>query len=157
MRHDSRVLMFGEGVATKRADLLEEFGAARVRNTPLAEGTIAGTAVGAAALGLRPVIDLRFAPFMTLSIDAIVNSAGKLRFLSGGQFRFPMVVMPSSPADFKGLLKAAIRDDNPVLFFLDLGLGHVPAATSRSSPTPRRAAPVCRQPMRWRPRASPPR
>jgi pyruvate dehydrogenase E1 component beta subunit len=157
MRRDPRVLMFGEGVATKRADLLREFGAARVRNTPLAEGIIAGTAVGAAAMGLRPVIDLLFAPFMTLSMDAIVNSAGKLRFLSGGQFRFPMVamaltgsgwcvgaqhnhnleamfvhapglkvVMPSSPADFKGLLKAAIRDDNPVLFFMDLALGYVP-------------------------------
>jgi acetoin:2,6-dichlorophenolindophenol oxidoreductase subunit beta len=157
MRRDPRVLMFGEGVATKRADLLKEFGAARVRNTPLAEGIIAGTAVGAAAMGLRPVIDLLFAPFMTLSMDALVNSAGKLRFLSGGQFRFPMVamaltgsgwcvgaqhnhnleamfvhapglkvVMPSSPADFKGLLKAAIRDDNPVLFFMDLALGYVP-------------------------------
>jgi acetoin:2,6-dichlorophenolindophenol oxidoreductase subunit beta len=157
MRRDSRVLMFGEGVATKRADLLKEFGAARVRNTPLAEGIIAGTAVGAAAMGLRPVIDLLFAPFMTLSMDAIVNSAGKLRYLSGGQFRFPMVamaltgsgwcvgaqhnhnleamfvhapglkvVMPSNPADFKGLLKAAIRDDNPVLFFMDLALGYVP-------------------------------
>jgi pyruvate dehydrogenase E1 component beta subunit len=157
MRRDPRVLMFGEGVATKRADLLREFGPARVRNTPLAEGIIAGTAVGAAAMGLRPVIDLLFAPFMTLSMDALVNSAGKLRFLSGGQFRFPMVamaltgsgwcvgaqhnhnleamfvhapglkvLMPASPADFKGLLKAAIRDDNPVLFFMDLALGYVP-------------------------------
>ena len=93
MRRDPRVLMFGEGVATKRHDLLAEFGAARVRNTPLAEGIIAGTAVGAAAMGLRPVVDLLFAPFLTLSMDAIVNSAGKLRYLSGGQFAFPMVVM----------------------------------------------------------------
>lgn len=154
MRRDSRVLMFGEGVATKRKDLLEEFGAARVRNTPLAEGIIAGTAAGAAATGLRPVIDLLFAPFLCYAMDEIVNSAGKLRYLSGGQFAFPMVVlaatgagwgvgaqhnhnieawfahspglkvaMPSTPADFKGLLKAAIRDDNPVLFFTDLALG----------------------------------
>ena len=162
MRRDTRVLMFGEGVATKRAQLLAEFGAARVRNTPLAEAIIAGTAAGAAASGLRPVVDLLFAPFLTYAMDALVNSAGKLRFLSGGQFDFPLVamamtgggwalgaqhnhnveawfahspglevVMPSTPADFKGLLKSAIRDDNPVLFFADLALlaqeGEVPA------------------------------
>jgi pyruvate dehydrogenase E1 component beta subunit len=144
-------------VATKRYDLVSEFGASRVRNTPLAEGIIAGTAAGAAATGLRPVVDLLFAPFLTLSMDAIVNSAGKLRYLSGGQFAFPMVVMtltgagwgvggqhnhnleawfvhapglkvvmPSNAADFKGLLKAAIRDNNPVLFFTDLALSHAP-------------------------------
>ena len=159
MRRDSSVLMFGEGVATKRGDLLAEFGPERVRNTPLAEGIIAGTAAGAAAMGLRPVVDLLFAPFLTLSMDAIVNSAGKLRYLSGGQFEFPMVVltmtgagwgvggqhnhnleamfvhapglkvvMPSNAADFKGLMKAAIRDNNPVLFFMDLALGYVPGA-----------------------------
>lgn len=159
MRRDPRVLIFGEGVATKRRELLDEFGAARVRNTPLAEAIIAGTAAGAAAMGLRPVVDLLFAPFMTLSMDAIVNSAGKLRYLSGGQFEFPMVVlamtgagwgvgaqhnhnleamfvhapglkvvMPSSASDFKGLLKSAIRDDNPVLFFMDLALGYTPGA-----------------------------
>lgn len=159
MRRDSSVLMFGEGVATKRGDLLAEFGLERVRNTPLAEGIIAGTAAGAAAMGLRPVVDLLFAPFLTLAMDAIVNSAGKLRYLSGGQFEFPMVVltmtgagwgvggqhnhnleamfvhapglkvvMPSNAADFKGLMKAAIRDDNPVLFFMDLALGYVPGA-----------------------------
>jgi pyruvate/2-oxoglutarate/acetoin dehydrogenase E1 component len=157
MRRDPRVLMFGEGVGTKRADLRAEFGADRVRNTPLAEGIIAGTAAGAAAMGLRPVVDLLFAPFLTLSMDAIVNSAGKLRYLSGGQFEFPLVVlaqtgagwgvgaqhnhnleamfvhapglkvvMPGSAADFKGLLKAAIRDPNPVLFFLDIALGYTP-------------------------------
>jgi pyruvate dehydrogenase E1 component beta subunit len=157
MRRDSTVVMFGEGVATKRHDLVEEFGAARVRNTPLAEGIIAGTAAGAAATGLRPVIDLLFAPFLCFAMDEIVNSAGKLRYMSGGQFSFPMVtlamtgagwgvgaqhnhnneawfvhspglkvVMPSSPADFKGLLKAAIRDENPVVFFLDIGLLYVP-------------------------------
>jgi pyruvate dehydrogenase E1 component beta subunit len=154
MRRDSRVIMFGEGVATKRRNLVEEFGAKRVRNTPLAEGIIAGTAAGAAATGLRPVIDLLFAPFLSYAMEEIVNSAGKLRYISGGQFSFPMVVMaktgsgwavgaqhnhnneswfvhapglkvvmPSTAADFKGLLKAAIRDDNPVLFFNDLALG----------------------------------
>lgn len=79
MRRDPRVLTFGEGVATNRRDLLAEFGPQRVRNTPLAEGIIAGAAAGAAAMGLRPVIDLLFAPFLTLSMDAIMNSAGKLR------------------------------------------------------------------------------
>lgn len=161
MRRDPRVVMFGEGVATKHTDLVTAFGPARVRNTPLAEGIIAGTAVGAAATGLRPVIDLLFAPFLCYAMDALVNSAGKLRYMSGGQFSFPLVtiamtgggwgvgaqhnhnveawfvhspglkvVMPSNAADFKGLLKAAIRDDNPVLFFVDMPLtieaGEVP-------------------------------
>jgi pyruvate dehydrogenase E1 component beta subunit len=157
MRRDERVMMFGEGVATKRQDLVAEFGKLRVRNTPLAEGIIAGTAAGAAATGLRPVVDLLFAPFLCFAMDEIVNSAGKLRYISGGQFAFPMVViamtgggwtvgaqhnhnleawfvhspglkvvMPSNAADFKGLLKSAIRDDNPVLFFVDMPLGYVP-------------------------------
>lgn len=161
MRRDPRVITFGEGTATKGYKLVEEFGPKRVRNTPLAEGIIAGTAAGAAATGLRPVIDLLFAPFLTFAMDELVNSAGKLRFLSGGQFSFPMVtiartgagwgvgaqhnhnleawfvhapgvkvVMPSTAADFKGLLKSAIRDENPVLFFADIGLlyaqGEVP-------------------------------
>ena len=98
MRRDPRVVMFGEGVATKRHELVAEFGAERVRNTPLAEAIIAGTAAGAAATGLRPIVDLLFAPFMTLSMDAIVNSAGKLRYLSGGQFTFPMVVLTMTGA-----------------------------------------------------------
>lgn len=155
MQRDPTVMIFGEGVATKRRDLLERFGAARVRNTPLAEGIIAGTAAGAAATGLRPVVDLLFAPFLCYAMDEIVNSAGKLRYISGGQFSFPMVVlamtgagwgvgaqhnhnveswfvhspglkivMPSTPADFKGLMKSAIRDDNPVLVFADIALGY---------------------------------
>ncbi|MHB0972879.1 MAG: alpha-ketoacid dehydrogenase subunit beta [Thiobacillus sp.] len=155
MLRDERVILMGEGVATKRRDLVQDFGAARVRNTPLAEAVIAGTAVGAAASGLRPVVDLLFAPFLAYAMDALVNSAGKLRYLSGGQFDFPLVamsmtgsgwcvgaqhnhnleamfahapglkvVMPSTAADCKGLLKAAIRDDDPVLFFSDLALLH---------------------------------
>lgn len=157
MRRDPRVITFGEGTATKNYLLAQEFGAKRVRNTPLAEGIIAGTAAGAAATGLRPVIDLLFAPFVTFAMDELVNSAGKLRYLSGGQFQFPLValmrtgagwgvgaqhnhnneawfvhspglkvVMPSNAADFKGLMKSAIRDENPVLFFADIGLLHTP-------------------------------
>eukprot|EP01036_Dinobryon_divergens_P059626 gene59626-79549_t len=98
MRRDDRVILFGEGVATKRHELVAEFGAQRVRNTPLAEGIIAGTAAGAAAMGLRPVVDLLFAPFLTLAMDALINSAGKLRYLSGGQFEFPMVVLAMTGA-----------------------------------------------------------
>lgn len=98
MAHDPRVILMGEGVATKRKALLAEFGADRVRNTPLAEGIIAGTAVGAAATGLRPVIDLLFAPFLCYAMDELVNSAGKLRYLSGGQFAFPLVAIAMTGA-----------------------------------------------------------
>jgi pyruvate dehydrogenase E1 component beta subunit len=157
MRRDPRVVIFGEGVATKRQELVSEFGKSRVRNTPLSEAIIAGTAAGAAATGLRPIIDLLFVPFLCYSMDQIVNSAAKLRYISGGQFSFPMVVMamtgcgwtvgaqhnqnleswfvhtpgvkvamPSTADDFKGLLKTAIRDDNPVLFFTDMVLGYRP-------------------------------
>ena len=156
MQRDSNVVIFGEGVATLRADLVKRYGPKRVRNTPMAEGIIAGTAAGAAATGLRPVIDLLYAPFLCYAMDEIVNSAGKTRYLSGGQFSFPMVVlartgtgwgvgaqhnhnleawfvhspglkvvMPSTPADARGLLKAALRDENPVLFFNDLALGNL--------------------------------
>src|SRR6516162_3331584 len=98
MRVDPRVVMFGEGVATRRREFVAEFGHVRVRNTPLAEGIIAGTAAGAAATGLRPVVDLLFAPFLCYSMDGIVNSAGKLRYVSGGQFSFPMVVLAMTGA-----------------------------------------------------------
>jgi pyruvate dehydrogenase E1 component beta subunit len=161
MRRDPQVVMFGEGVATKHHAWIEEVGAQRIRNTPLAEGIIAGTAAGAAATGLRPIIDLLFAPFLCYSMEELVNSAAKLRYISGGQFSFPLVaialtgsgwtvgaqhnhnleawfvhtpgmkvVMPSTAADFKGLMKAAIRDENPVMFFVDMTLtaseGEVP-------------------------------
>ena len=161
MQRDRTVMMFGEGVALSRADLLAEFGADRIRNTPLSEAIIAGTAVGAAASGLRPVIDMLYAPFLTYAMDAIVNSAGKLRYMSGGQFAFPLVVlaqtgagwgvgaqhthnieawfahspglkvvMPSTAADAKGLMKAAIRDNNPVIMLLDMSIGYNPGEVS---------------------------
>ncbi len=163
MARDDSVLLMGEGMATLRPDLVETFGAERVRNTPLSEAAIAGCAVGAAAMGLRPVIDLLYAPFFTYAMDALVNSAGKLRYMSGGQFSFPLValaqtgagwgvgaqhshnleawfvhspglkvVMPSTPADVKGLLKSAIRDDNPVVFLLDMTLGFTPGEVAEA-------------------------
>jgi len=150
MRRDSRVILFGQGVATARRELQAEFGIHRVRNAPASEAIIAGTATGAAASGLRPIIELQVASLLASSMDALVNHAGKLRYLSGGQFEFPLVViatsgagqalggqhnhnieamfvhapglkvaMPSTAADAKGLLKAAIRDNNPVVFFID--------------------------------------
>lgn len=94
MRHDPRVLIFGEVVAAQRRELLDEFGLERVRNTPLAEAIIAG----AAGSGLGPVVDLLFAPFPSRSVDALMNSAGKLRYLSGGQFKFPLVAMATTGA-----------------------------------------------------------
>ncbi|WP_457322617.1 alpha-ketoacid dehydrogenase subunit beta [Roseateles sp. P5_E11] len=98
MAADERVIFIGEGVATKNPELLAAFGAERVRNTPLAEASIVGCAVGAAAMGLRPVVDLLFSPFLMLAMDALVNSAGKLGALSGGQFEFPMVVLAQTGA-----------------------------------------------------------
>jgi pyruvate dehydrogenase E1 component beta subunit len=157
MRRDASVVMFGAGMATRRSALREEFGAARVRHAPLAEGLIAGMATAAAASGLRPVVDLLFAP--CLALDQIVDSAGKLRPLAGGQVDLPMVVLamtgsiwpvcgrhqhhlaawfaqspalnvvtPATAADCKGLMKAAIRANTPVMFFVDLALAHTSGA-----------------------------
>lgn len=98
MAADERVIFIGEGVATRHTGLLSAFGAERVRNTPLAEASIVGCAVGAAALGLRPVVDLLFSPFLMLAMDALVNSAGKLGALSGGQFDFPLVLLAQTGA-----------------------------------------------------------
>jgi pyruvate/2-oxoglutarate/acetoin dehydrogenase E1 component len=157
MARDSRVLAMGEGVTLGWSKLREGFGPKRVRDTPLSEGIIAGTAVGVSAVGFRPVIDMLCAPFLCYAMDQLVNASGKLRYTSGGQFSFPLVVIantgvawswgsqhshnieawfahapglkvvvPSSSADAKGLMKAAVRDENPVLFFRDFVLGRTP-------------------------------
>lgn len=153
MLRDERVIILGEDVElayvfTVTRGLVEEFGMDRVRDTPISEGTIVGAALGAALMGMRPVAEIMFADFITLSMDQIVNQAAKARYMFGGQFNAPMVIrtptgrfsgfgathsqcleawfmhvpglkvaIPSTPYDAKGLLKAAIRDDNPVLFF----------------------------------------
>jgi pyruvate dehydrogenase E1 component beta subunit len=127
--------------------LLEEFGEARVRDTPISEQAIMGVAVGAAMTGLIPVVEIMFADFVTLAMDQLVNQAAKMRFMSGGQCTVPLVlrcangagtgaaaqhsqnieswlcnvpgikvVAPGTPEDAYGLLIAAIRDPNPVVF-----------------------------------------
>jgi pyruvate dehydrogenase E1 component beta subunit len=127
--------------------LLKEFGPRRIVDTPIAELGFAGIGVGAAMVGLRPVIEMMTWNFALLAIDQIVNAAAKMRYMSGGQFGCPIVfrgpggsalqlaaqhsqafeswyahvpglkvVMPGTPADAKGLLKSAIRDDDPIVF-----------------------------------------
>jgi len=156
MRRDSRVCILGEDVAEAGtpfkvlSGLVEEFGTERVIDTPISEAGFTGLAVGAAMTGLRPVVDIMFGDFLTLTMDQIVNQAAKVHYMSGGNWKVPMVVrstlgatrrsaaqhsqslhawfshipglkvvLPSTPYDAKGLLKTAIRDENPVLFFED--------------------------------------
>lgn len=151
MLRDPGVFLLGEdlkqAVFGVTSDLFAEFGPVRVRNTPVSESAIIGCAIGAAMTGLRPVAEIMFQDFLFACMDAIANQAAKLRYMTGGSFRLPLVirspggsgfaagaqhsqflaatflnipglkvVCPSTPADMKGLLKAAIRDDNPVLF-----------------------------------------
>jgi pyruvate/2-oxoglutarate/acetoin dehydrogenase E1 component len=156
MRRDSRVCIFGEDVAEAGtpfkvlSGLVEEFGAERVIDTPISEAGFTGMGVGAAMTGLRPVVDIMFGDFLTLTMDQMVNQAAKVHYMSGGTWKVPMVlrttlgatrrsaaqhsqslhawlshvpglkvVLPSTPYDAKGLLKTAIRDENPVVFFED--------------------------------------
>jgi len=156
MRRDSRVCIFGEDVAEAGtpfkvlSGLVEEFGAERVIDTPISEAGFTGVGVGAAMTGLRPVVDIMFGDFLTLTMDQMVNQAAKVHYMSGGSWKVPMVLrttlgatrrsaaqhsqslhawlshvpglkvaMPSTPRDAKGLLKTAIRDENPVVFFED--------------------------------------
>jgi acetoin:2,6-dichlorophenolindophenol oxidoreductase subunit beta len=156
MRRDSTVCIIGEDVAEAGtpfkvlSGLVEEFGAQRVIDTPISEAGFTGVGVGAAMTGMRPVIDIMFGDFLTLTMDQMVNQAAKVHYMSGGRWKVPMVlrttlgatrrsaaqhsqslhawlchvpglkvVMPSTPYDAKGLLKTAIRDENPVVFFED--------------------------------------
>src|SRR5216683_1444995 len=134
MRRDSRVCIFGEDVAEAGtpfkvlSGLVEEFGAERVMDTPISEAGFTGMGVGAAMTGLRPVVDIMFGDFLTLTMDQMVNQGATRR--SAAQHSQSLhawlshvpglkVVMPSTPYDAKGLLKTAIRDENPVVFFED--------------------------------------
>jgi len=107
MRTDERVLVLGEDVAEggpwgATAGLVEEFGAERVRNTPISEAAITGIAIGAAQSGLRPVVEIMFIDFLTLALDQLVNQAAKAHFMSGGQLRVPLVVRTQGGAGQRG-------------------------------------------------------
>jgi pyruvate dehydrogenase E1 component beta subunit len=153
MSRDPAVYLIGEDIGmglpfgvTK--GLREEFGAERVLDAPISEAAIVGSSVGAAMAGMRPVVDMHFADFVTCAMDEVVNQLAKSRYLFGGQCRFPVtlrmpygigksagghhsnsveawflatpglkIAIPSTPADARGLLKTAIRDDDPVLVF----------------------------------------
>ncbi|MGZ4389007.1 MAG: alpha-ketoacid dehydrogenase subunit beta [Gaiellaceae bacterium] len=107
MRADERVLVIGEDVAEggpwgATAGLAEEFGAERVRNTPISEAAICGVAIGAAQSGLRPVVEIMFIDFLTLALDQLVNQAAKAHFMSGGQLTVPLVVRTQGGAGQRG-------------------------------------------------------
>jgi len=153
MQRDERVFIMGEevgvwgGTYAVTRGFLDEFGARRVRDTPISEMAIAGAAVGAAMAGLRPVAEIMTINFAFLAMDAIINHAAKVRYMFNGQFTVPLVIrtttgggkqlgathshapevifahfpglyvaVPGTAYDAKGMLKASIRDDNPVLF-----------------------------------------
>jgi pyruvate/2-oxoglutarate/acetoin dehydrogenase E1 component len=156
MQRDPAVITMGEdierwgddgGVFGVTKGLAGEFGQSRVRDTPISEEGIVGLGVGAAMTGLRPVVELMYADFLTLAMEPLVNQAAKIRYMFGGQASVPLVVrtnvgasggkaaqhsqsleswlvhtpglkvaVPSTPADAKGLLKTASRDDDPVVF-----------------------------------------
>jgi pyruvate/2-oxoglutarate/acetoin dehydrogenase E1 component len=156
MRHDSRVFMLGEDIAEAGTTfkvlvgLVDEFGPQRIIDSPISEAGITGLGVGAAMTGMRPVIDIMFGDFTTLTMDQMVNQAAKIHYMSGGKLKVPLVLrttmgagrrsaaqhsqslhawlshipglkvaVPATPYDAKGLMKTAIRDDNPVAIFED--------------------------------------
>ena len=107
MRADERVIVLGEDVAeggpyTATAGLSEEFGRARVRNTPISEGTVCGVAIGAAQAGLRAVVEIMYIDFITLALDQIINQAAKAHFMSGGQLTVPIVLRTQGGASGRG-------------------------------------------------------
>ena len=154
MRRDEDVFLIGEdigvygGTCGVTEGMIHEFGPERIIETPVSELGYTGIGVGAALTGSRPVVEIMFSDFVTVAFDQIVNQAAKMRFMSGGQIRLPLVIRtpfgagtgaaaqhsqcpeswfanvpglkiiaPSNAYDAKGLLKAAIRDDNPIIFF----------------------------------------
>ena len=153
MEKDDRIFLMGEevghydGAYKVSKGLLKKFGEKRVIDTPIAEGGFVGVGIGAAMVGLRPIIELMTWNFSFVAADQLINNAAKIRQMSGGQFTLPIVfrgpggsahmlaaqhsqstealwahipglkvVMPANPKDAKGLLKSAIRDDNPIIF-----------------------------------------
>jgi pyruvate dehydrogenase E1 component beta subunit len=162
MQRDADIVFYGQNMAmTDRDSMLKMFGKNRVRLAPISETAEIGIAVGAAITGLRPIVELWMSEFMLVAMDQIINEAPRLRYMSGGQVKVPLVLkagygfaagwggqhsnciyhtmmgipglkvaLPSTPADAKGLMAAAIRDDNPVVYLhhymLTLDTGDVP-------------------------------
>jgi pyruvate dehydrogenase E1 component beta subunit len=154
MRRDDKIFLMGQDIRANVygaiTGFIEEFGEDRVRNVPLSEAGFVGAAVGAAMVGMRPIVDITIAPFFYVAMDQIVSMAAKATYMYGGQTKVPLVLrstmfyagglaaqhsdrpypifmtvpglkimIPSNPYDAKGLLKTAIRDDNPVMTFED--------------------------------------
>ncbi len=152
MMRDERVFLMGEdvgkhgGAFAASKGLFEEFGPARVKDTPISESIIVGAGVGAALTGMRPIVEIMYIDFIGMALDSVVNQAAKVKYMFGGHARVPLtirtafgagrgnaaqhsqsletwltlipgliVVMPSTPYDAKGLLKSAIRNNNPVV------------------------------------------
>jgi pyruvate dehydrogenase E1 component beta subunit len=162
MQRDPNVIFYGQNMGmTERDPMLKKFGKDRVRITPISETAETGIAIGAAMTGLRPIVELWMSEFMLVAFDQVINEAPRLRYMSGGQVKVPVVfkagfgfaagwagqhsnclyhtmmgipglkvALPSTPADAKGLMAAAIRDDNPVVYLhhymLTLDKGEVP-------------------------------
>lgn len=154
MSNDDTVILMGCDIGLRgnpfgiTKGLMAKFGEKRVRDTPISEASFTGAGIGAAAMGLRPIVEILFSDWITLAMDQIVNMAAKMRYMFGGEINMPLVirapfgagggnaaqhsqsfeawfnhvpglkvVAPITPYDTKGLLKTAIRDDNPVIFF----------------------------------------
>ncbi len=169
MRRDPRIFLMGEDVGEHGGafgasrGLYKEFGAERVRDTPISESVIAGAGLGAALTGMRPIVEIMYMDFMAMAMDSIVNQIAKVKYMFGGRAVVPLTIrtaygagrgnaaqhsqsleswfvavpglilaMPSTPYDAKGLLKAAVRNDNPVIVIehklLYNDVGPVPAS-----------------------------
>jgi pyruvate/2-oxoglutarate/acetoin dehydrogenase E1 component len=157
LREDPTVVVVGEdidkSVLGPTQGLVGEFGPERIRNTPISEQAVIGAVIGAAATGMRPVMDVMFSGFFYVAMDQIINQAAHMRYMSGGHINLPMVLMagvgpsgqagsqhsesphaalmaasglkvvlPSTPADAKGLMLSAIRDPDPVIYLMDVAL-----------------------------------
>lgn len=175
MRRDDKIFVMGEdvevlgGIFGCTRGLADEFGADRVRNTPISEAGFVGAGLGAACCGMRPIVELMYMDFAMVALDQIINQVAKTRYIFGGKAKIPLVirgqqgvgrgnaathsqsvevlfthfpglkvVMPSTPADAAGLLRTAIRDDNPVIFIEHKALyvtkGEVPDDINYSIP-----------------------
>ncbi len=154
MRSDASVFVMGEDIGVYGGafgvslGMIDEFGAERVRDTPISEAALIGIGTGSAVTGMRPIVEIQFSDFLAIGMDQLANQAAKIRYMFGGRASVPMVVrtpsgsgtgaaaqhsqsmeawyahvpglkvvVPGTPYDAKGLLKSAIRDNNPVVFF----------------------------------------